>query len=90
MTKAEFVRTLSKTTGATIAETEKFYSAFIESLTETLIKEKVFKIPDFGVFRVVTRKTRKGRNPRTGKEIKIPATPSLRFKVSKVLQAKLK
>lgn len=42
----------------------------------------------FGTFRVVERKARRGRNPKTGAEIDIPASTTIRFKPSSVKEAK--
>jgi len=43
------------------------------------------KITGLGIFRVVERKARKGRNPKTGEELLIPAKKVIRFKASKNL-----
>jgi DNA-binding protein HU-beta len=44
----------------------------------------------FGTFSVVKRSARKGRNPQTGKEIKIPARKVARFKAGKLLKSAVK
>jgi DNA-binding protein HU-beta len=44
----------------------------------------------FGTFSVATRSKREGRNPRTGKKIKIPAKKVVKFKVGKTLSEKVK
>jgi DNA-binding protein HU-beta len=44
----------------------------------------------FGTFSVATRSKREGRNPRTGKKIKIPAKKVVKFKAGKTLSEKVK
>ena len=48
------------------------------------------QIRDFGSFSVVRREARKGRNPKTGAEIQIPAQLTMKFKTSSVLKEELK
>jgi DNA-binding protein HU-beta len=43
----------------------------------------------FGTFKKVYRKTRKGRNPQTGKQIKIKGRNVVKFKAGKTLQSKI-
>jgi DNA-binding protein HU-beta len=44
----------------------------------------------FGTFSVAKRRARKGRNPQTGKEIKIPANKVAKFKAGKLLKSAVK
>lgn len=48
-----------------------------------------FQIPGFGTFQVKERKARVGRNPRTGEELKIPASKAVTFKVAAGLKREL-
>ncbi|MBT5633626.1 MAG: HU family DNA-binding protein, partial [Nitrospina sp.] len=52
-------------------------------------KEKRFAYPSFGTFTVRSRKARKGRNPRTGEEIKIKASKTVGFKPAPTLKNSL-
>jgi len=52
--------------------------------------EKVKLLPELGTFSVVERAPRKGRNPKTGEEIEIPAKKVVKFKASKRLSERVK
>ena len=73
MTKAEIVRALKKKAGlATLAQAEAAYESLFAIIKATLKNGDAVSISGFGGFKVVQRKARKGRKPRTGKEIRIP------------------
>jgi DNA-binding protein HU-beta len=64
---------------------EKSLKEVIKFIEEELIENSTFVLKGFGSFSVVHRKKRKGRNPRTGEEILIPAKKVVKFKPSKAL-----
>lgn len=86
MTKAELVAKMSEKTGLRKSHAEKALQAFVESITEALEKGERIAIPQLGVFHVKERAERTGRNPKTGKEIIIPAKKVVKFTASKALQ----
>ena len=88
MTKAELVAKIAESTGVTKEEANEVLKAFVEAMHELFKKEEVLRIPGLGTFKVVVRSARKGRNPRTGEEIEIPARKVLAFKPSKELVQK--
>ncbi len=91
MTKAELVDVIRKNAGIdTKAQTERFLDATIASLIEALKKGDSVSFTGFGSFKVVQRAARKGRNPRTGKEINIPASKAVKFTVGKQLKDSVK
>ena len=57
----------------------------MDVIKETLAKGETVRLVNFGTFKVVARKARKGRNPRTGEAIDIPAKNVVRFKAGKGL-----
>ena len=73
MNRAELVETLSKSTGQTKADSERWLSAFISTITKNMKRKEGVKIVGFGTFATAKRKARTGRNPQTGATIKIPA-----------------
>lgn len=81
MTKAAVIEHMSKKLGTN----KKLAKMFIEEFVALSYKEakKSFVIPDLGKVVVVNRKKRKGRNPKTGETITIPARKSLKFRFSK-------
>ena len=90
MTKAEFVKVLKEKAGlATLAQAEAAYDSLFGILKATLGKGDVVSITGFGSFKVVQRKARKGRNPRTGKEMMIPAGKTAKFTPGKALKESL-
>jgi DNA-binding protein HU-beta len=90
MTKAEFVKTLKEQAHlATNAQAEAAYDGLFMILAEALKKGDPVAVSGFGSFKVVNRKPRTGRNPRTGEEIKIPASKSVKFTPGKALKEHL-
>ena len=90
MTKAEFVKTLKEKAGlATLAQAEAAYENLFAIIKAALKKGDAVAVTGFGSFKVVKRKARKGRNPRTGKEIKIPAKKAVKFAPGKSLKESL-
>lgn len=90
MTKAELISAVAKKTDLTKAESARAIDAIVESITEALKKNNKVSLVGFGTFSVVQRKARKGRNPKTGKEIKIPATKVPKFSAGKGLKEAVK
>ncbi len=91
MTKAELVDVIRKKAGLeTKAQTERFLDATVASLIEALQNGESVSFTGFGSFKVVERAARKGRNPRTGKEIDIPASKAVKFTVGKQLKESVK
>ena len=86
MNKAELVKALSEESGMTIRGSEKFLSAFVGVVTETLKKSEDVQFVGFGSFSVVKRAARIGINFQTKKAVKIPESRGVRFKVGKNLK----
>ena len=64
----------------------EFVAAFVEVVTEELKKGEKIQLVGFGTFEVASRPARTGRNPMTGKEIKIAASKTPKFKAGKALK----
>ncbi|NMJ42415.1 HU family DNA-binding protein [Roseomonas sp. JC162] len=60
--------------------------AVFEAIQKSLKKKQEVRLVGFGTFSTSKRKAGKGRNPRTGEEIKIPASTTVRFKAGKGLK----
>jgi len=86
MTKADFVATVAAKSGLTKADSEKAVNAFTGAVTELLKKGDKLVLPGFGSFSVAARAARIGRNPQTGKELKIAASKSGKFSAGKDLK----
>ena len=86
MNKAELVAAIAAKTGATKKVVEAQVEAFIETIAESLKKGEKVQLVGFGSFEVRKRAARKGRNPQTKEEIKIPASKAPVFKAGKALK----
>jgi DNA-binding protein HU-beta len=86
MTKAELVEAVAKSAKLTKAAAEKAVGAFIGSVGDALKKGDRVTLVGFGTFEVAQRKARTGRNPQTGKEIKIAAAKVPKFRPGKALK----
>ena len=86
MNKAELVAAVAAKTGATKKAAEESVNAFVEVVTNTLVEGEKVQLVGFGSFEVRKRAARKGRNPQTKEEIKIPASKAPVFKAGKALK----
>jgi DNA-binding protein HU-beta len=90
MTKAELVGVIAKAVGITKDKAAKSLEAYEVAVTKELKKSGKLVLVGFGTFSVVKRKARDGRNPQTGKAIKIAAKKVVKFKAGKDLASKVK
>lgn len=90
MTKAELVAVMADEASITKAAAAKALDAFVETVSKELKKNGKLGLVGFGTFAVAKRKAREGRNPQTGKAIKIPAKKVVKFKAGKGLSDKVK
>jgi DNA-binding protein HU-beta len=79
MNKAELIEAIAKKTGGTKASVETTLDTFMDTVTGALTKGDNVALIGFGTFSVSKRAARKGRNPSTGAEIKIPAAKVAKF-----------
>jgi len=86
MTKGELIESIVKKTDLNKRQSGDTLNVIIEEITKSLSKGKDVVLPGFGKFLVSNRKARKGRNPKTGAEIKIPKMKVPRFKAGKSLK----
>jgi len=87
MTKADLVSAMAKASGGSKVAAERALDAFFVSVFDALKKGRRVTIGGFGTFMVSKRAERNGRNPRTGKALKTPATRVPRFKASRSLKS---
>lgn len=86
MNKAELVKRMAEIAEVPKAAAEKLLDAFMKAVEEAISKGDKVVLVGFGSFQVVKRAAREGRNPRTGKPIKIPAKKVVKFKPGKKLE----
>ena len=86
MNKSDLIAPISAKTGTTKKDAEAALNAFVSVVTEALEKDEKVQLVGFGSFEVRKRAARKGRNPQTKEEIKIPASKAPVFKAGKALK----
>ena len=86
MNKSDLVAAMAAKTGDTKKSAEETLNAFVDVVTEALVKGEKVQLVGFGSFEVRKRAARKGRNPQTKEEIKIPASKAPVFKAGKQLK----
>lgn len=90
MTKAELVDVVASGANISKAVAAKAIDSIVKGITKVLKKGEKVTLVGFGTFSVKKRKARTGRNPRTGKEIKIPAVKAPKFTAGKALKQAVK
>ena len=80
MNKAELIDSMASQAGLSKADAKRALDAFIDTTSAALKKSDRVALVGFGSFSVSERSARKGRNPRTGKEINIAAKNVVKFK----------
>ena len=85
MNKADLISAMASGAGITKAQAQSALHAFCDSTTSALKKGDKVVLVGFGTFSVSKRAARTGRNPQTGKEIKIKAKKVARFKAGAAL-----
>jgi len=85
MNKAELIDTIAEKANASKAATTVLLNATLEAIAEALVKGENVQLIGFGTFSVSERAARTGRNPQTGKELKISAKNVARFKAGTAL-----
>ena len=83
MNKEELVQEIAKKAKVTQKEASEILSVFIDVVEKTVSKGKKVTLVGFGTFEARKRAERTGRNPQTGKEIKIPAKTVPAFSAGK-------
>ncbi len=86
MNKSELIAEVATKAEITKKDADAAVNAVIEAITETLEKGEKVQLVGFGTFEVRERGARTGRDPRTNKEIKIPASKAPAFKAGKALK----
>ena len=86
MIKADIINQVSKTAEITRVKADDAVEAVLNAMKESMRRGERIELRGFGVFQVKPRKKGIGRNPRTGREVRIPPGRTIRFKPGKDLQ----
>ncbi len=90
MNKAELIDAIAAESKLSKADSKRALDAFIGATTKSLKKNEKLVLIGFGTFSVAERAARTGRNPQTGKPIKIKAKKVVKFKAGAELAKKVK
>ena len=86
MNKTEFIAAVAEEAGLSKTDAAKAVKAFTDVVTEEMKKGEKVQLIGFGNFEVSERPAREGRNPQTGKTMKIEACKAPKFKAGKALK----
>jgi DNA-binding protein HU-beta len=84
--KDALISSVSEISGLSKTDSTKALEATLQSIQIGLKNGREVRIMGFGTFGITERKAREGRNPRTGKTIKIAASKHPKFKAGKILR----
>jgi integration host factor subunit beta len=86
MTKADLIEDISRVAEMSRKDSELIVDTVFESIVKSLRTGEKIEIRGFGSFRTRERKSRVGRNPKTGARVEVPAKRIPYFKPSKELK----
>ena len=86
MTHEELVRFIAADNDLSISQARHLLNSLLSKVVRVLRHGEQVALPQFGRFRVVAKKARQGRNPKTGEVLTIPAQRTVRFKPSRQLR----
>ena len=86
MNKTELVAAVAEQADISKKDAEKVLKAFVDVVTEEMKKGEKVQLVGFGTFEVSERAAREGRNPQTGKTMKIEACKAPKFKAGTALK----
>ena len=86
MNKTELIAAIAEKTELSKKDAEKALKAFTDVVAAELKKGEKIQLVGFGTFEVSERAAREGRNPQTGKSMKIAACKAPKFKAGKALK----
>lgn len=89
MTKSDMVSKLAESGKITKKQADEVFDAFVDMISGALKGGERISLPGIGTFSSVKKAARKGRNPRTGEQIDIPARTAVKFSTSSTLAAGL-
>ena len=89
VTREHLANCIKEELGFSRSDSLKLISVMLYTLSNSLKKSKVLKIPKLGTFKIIEKNSRIGRNPKTGKESIISARSVVTFNASEKLKSRL-
>jgi len=90
MHKTDLIKAVAAATGLSQKEVAKVLESILANVKKALVKKTKVTLIGFGTFSTKKSPARKGRNPQTGKEIKIAASTKVKFSAGKALKDAVK
>jgi len=90
MTKKDIVLKIAEEASIKQVDVKKVVQMALDIITESLAGGKTIELRNFGVFKVKSRKSRIGRNPKTGTTVSIPERKVVVFKAGMIMKKKVK
>ena len=90
MNKQAIIEMVHEKIGGTKVQAEQVVDSIIDAITMTLKKGDEVSIAGLGIFSVKARAARMARNPKTGEQVKVPATTVPKFRAAKALKDAVK
>lgn len=90
MTKKDIVLKITDTTGIKQVDVKKIVQLTFDVIVEALERNEKIELRNFGVFKIKERKSRLGRNPRTGEQVPVPPRRVVVFKSGLEMKHKVK
>lgn len=85
MNKTDLIAVVAHSAKISKSTADRSISSFLDAVTTALANEGKVTLSGFGTFSIIERAARSGRNPRTGKQLTIPARNVVRFRTGKRL-----
>lgn len=86
MHKTDLINEIANKTGSSKKDAGAALEAALQAISKALKSGNSVTLIGFGTFKTIKTAARKGRNPQTGKEIKIPASTRVKFSAGKALK----
>jgi nucleoid DNA-binding protein len=88
-TKREIAERVAQQSGLAQVDVKQVVQMLFDEIIKEVCSGNRLEFRDFGVFEVVVRKPRTGRNPRTGQKVAVPPKTVVTFKMGKVMKEKV-
>ena len=89
MTKKDIVIKIAEDTELKQTDVKRIVQGTLDHIVEALTKGETVELRNFGIFKVKSRKSRVGRNPKTGVEVPIPEKRIASFKPGMVMKKRV-
>src|SRR5213075_659111 len=89
ITKKELIDRIADSTGHRRVQVKRVVQQFLDEIITELGKGNRLEFRDFGVFETKLRKARRAQNPKTLQPVEVPEKRTVKFKVGRLMKAKL-